>query len=175
MRPSENSYIVPHTRLIGGEYPYDPDPDKGLQKLRACLDAGITCFIDLTAAIDGLEPYEPALLAEAEVRGQMVRRINLPVRDCGIPTPQRAAGILDAIDAELQAGGTVYLHCWGGVGRTGTIVGCFLRERGLSADEAIATVERLFQTTSPDKRRRHPNGTFHSSEQREFVRTWSRE
>ena len=34
----------PHARLIGGENPYDPDPDKGLQKLHACLDAGITCF-----------------------------------------------------------------------------------------------------------------------------------
>jgi len=27
----------------------------------------------------------------------------------------------------------VYVHCWAGVGRTGTVVGCLLREQGFSA------------------------------------------
>jgi protein-tyrosine phosphatase len=31
---------------------------------------------------------------------------------------------LDAIHSELAAGGVVYLHCRGGCGRTGTVVGC---------------------------------------------------
>ena len=28
--------------------------------------------------------------------------------------------ILDAVDRALAAGRNVYLHCWGGIGRTGT-------------------------------------------------------
>jgi hypothetical protein len=101
---------VPNTRLIAGEYPYDRDLEKGLQKLRACLDAGITCFIDLTTDDDPLEPYEPALLAEATARGTKVRRVNVPVPDCGVPTHATATEILDAIKDELQSDGTVYLQ-----------------------------------------------------------------
>lgn len=32
--------------------------------------------------------------------------------------------ILDAIDARLEAGKSVYVHCWGGIGRTDTVAGC---------------------------------------------------
>jgi len=32
--------------------------------------------------------------------------------------------ILDTIDAALSAKRIVYVHCWGGVGRTGTVIGC---------------------------------------------------
>ena len=37
---------------------------------------------------------------------------------------------LDAIDAELAAGGLVYVHCWAGCGRTGVVVGCWLVRHG---------------------------------------------
>jgi protein-tyrosine phosphatase len=32
--------------------------------------------------------------------------------------------ILDAIDESMTAGKPVYVHCWGGMGRTGTVIGC---------------------------------------------------
>ena len=35
--------------------------------------------------------------------------------------------VLDAIDIALCEGHGVYIHCWGGVGRTGTVVGCWLK------------------------------------------------
>ena len=50
--------------------------------------------------------------------------------------------ILDAIAAELDRG-VVYVHCWGGVGRTGTVVGCLLADRGLGYDEALAELAAL--------------------------------
>ena len=38
--------------------------------------------------------------------------------------------MLDAIDDQLENGGNVYVHCWGGKGRTGTVVGCWLIRHG---------------------------------------------
>ena len=33
----------------------------------------------------------------------------------------------------------MYLHCWGGVGRTGTVVGCWLVRHGRTGDEALGS------------------------------------
>jgi protein-tyrosine phosphatase len=51
--------------------------------------------------------------------------------------------ILDELDAALAGGETVYLHCWGGIGRTGTVVGCHLARHGMSGAAALREVMRL--------------------------------
>ena len=33
--------------------------------------------------------------------------------------------ILDSLDTAIADEHTIYLHCWGGIGRTGTVVGCW--------------------------------------------------
>ena len=35
------------------------------------------------------------------------------------------------------------MHCWGGVGRTGTTVGCWLVRHGRSGTEALAELRRV--------------------------------
>jgi hypothetical protein len=40
----------------------------------------------------------------------------------------------------VRRGEGVIVHCLGGVGRTGTVLGCALRELGYSADEAVAAI-----------------------------------
>ncbi|WP_396910170.1 hypothetical protein [Mycolicibacterium sp.] len=47
------------------------------------------------------------------------------------------------IHPELDAGRIVYVHCWGGKGRTGTVIGCFLAESGLSYHDVIARIAEL--------------------------------
>ena len=47
----------------------------------------------------------------------------MPIRDFSVPAPDDLVATLDAIDAELAAGGIVYVHCWAGCGRTGVVVG----------------------------------------------------
>jgi len=47
---------------------------------------------------------------------------------------------LRTINEALSEGRGVYVHCWGGHGRTGMVVGCWLREQGLSGLDAL---ERL--------------------------------
>ena len=61
---------------------------------------------------------------------------------------------LDAIYDAIGAGETLYLHCWGGVGRTDTVVGCLLCEQGLTAVGALDVIDRKWQ--SMEKRCQHP-------------------
>jgi protein-tyrosine phosphatase len=77
--------------------------------------------------------------------------------------------ILNTIDHALDSGNRVYVHCWGGVGRTGVTVGCYLIRHGSNNEQALIKVNRLYKT--------RPN-SFHfqtspeTQEQIEFVRSW---
>ena len=56
-------------------------------------------------------------------------------------------GALDDVRARLGAGESVYVHCWGGRGRAGTLGACALAALyGLPADAALARVQRAFDT-----------------------------
>src|SRR6185437_8143894 len=55
------------------------------------------------------------------------------------------AEILDCLHDALQSGRCVYIHCRAGIGRTGTVVGCFLVERGLAGEAALDELNRLWQ------------------------------
>jgi ADP-ribosyl-[dinitrogen reductase] hydrolase len=172
--PIADSYVVPQTKLIAGEYPGSLRDDHAHEKLAALLAAGVTTFVDLTD--DGeLHPYLP-LLRELEAHRRGARPVvhrRLPITDMEVPTVQRMREVLDLIDEATVRGGRVYVHCWGGVGRTGTVVGCHLVRHGLSPDEALAEVGRLFATMSRAKRHRHPEGSPQTQAQRAFVKGWT--
>lgn len=55
--------------------------------------------------------------------------------------------MLEDVRARLGAGEHVYVHCWGGRGRAGTLGACALAALyGLPADAALARVQRAFDT-----------------------------
>ena len=115
--------------VIAGAYPGTPDAVGSLER------SGVTVFVDLTHPSDPLEGYERFLDGS--------RRIAHPIPDMGTPTAGHVMQILDDIDAVCEDGGTVYVHCWGGVGRTGTVVGCWLARHGLDGGDAIARIAEL--------------------------------
>jgi len=115
--------------LLAGAYPGAPGNVEALE------GEGVTLFVDLTHPSDPLERYEHRLLG--------ARRVGHPILDMGTPTAGSVIGILDDIDGERSLGGTVYVHCWGGVGRTGTVVGCWLGRHGLDEGDPIATIAQL--------------------------------
>src|SRR5215204_2069822 len=167
--PIPNSYVLHDGRLIAGEYPGDRRDDPAKATLGALLDAGVRTFIDLTESHE-LAPYDSLLAAEAKVRGAEARHVRLPIRDVSVPrSAEVMREILDAIDAGLRDGGKVYVHCWGGVGRTGTVVGCHLVRSGLSGDEALARVATLFKSMEKSSRRSRSPET---DEQEAYVRSW---
>jgi hypothetical protein len=168
-RPHDNCYwLAP--QLLAGEYPGAATAADALPRLRAILDAGVTYFVDLTEP-DELEPYA-LLLPRVVRRGEPVAtHLRFPIRDLGVPrSPEAMAAILDAIDGTMGIGQTVYVHCWGGIGRTGTVAGCWLVRHGMSGAAALATIEGHMRATSKGYRvPRSPE----TDEQCAYVLAWS--
>ena len=75
--------------------------------------------------------------------------------------------ILATIRFALAEAETVYLHCWGGVGRTGTVVGCLAREAGVPAEEVLGRLAGMRSQTA----RAHRTSP-ETSDQRTFVEAW---
>ncbi|WP_411827528.1 fused DSP-PTPase phosphatase/NAD kinase-like protein [Luteolibacter sp. AS25] len=156
--------------LYGGEYPGDTDPRIARERITYLVEAGIRTFIDLTAPIDFLDPYEHILEDLRQEKGLDLRRISIPIPDMNIPdSSETMAKILDHVHTAPPA---IYVHCWGGIGRTGTVIGCWLRETGLGPDEALEQVQSLYSTNMP-KSKRLPESPQTPS-QKAYVREWSR-
>jgi ADP-ribosyl-[dinitrogen reductase] hydrolase len=176
-RPIENSYVVPESALVAGEYPgSDPSVPATIaeSKLAAFLDAGITAFIDLTDPLDRLEPYRDRLQRLAAARGVDVKHQQLTIRDNHVCDAAQMRRILDTIDRHIENGRAVYVHCWGGIGRTGMVVGCWMVRHGRRGEDALLAVNDLFRTMSSDKVAKHSSwGSPQTEAQRTMVRNWN--
>ena len=145
-RPNPNCYWVTEN-LIAGEYPGAVGgEEESRDKLRKYIDCGVDFFVDLTEEGEKV-PYQQLVKEEAMKANARVRYRRLPVEDFGTPSKGEMKQILDTIDAAIAEGRTVYVHCRGGIGRTGTTVGCYLARHGYNGEEALVTVNRLFQNS----------------------------
>lgn len=170
-KPYDNSFWVTPGQLLAGEYPGSKDEAEARQKVGALLDTGITYFVDLTEEGE-LRPYAHLLPEEAASRGKMVIHSRCPIQDTSVTSRGHMVEILNEIDTAISNGHGVYVHCWGGVGRTGTVVGCWLARHGHAGEAALIEVGRLWRDMSADKVARHPCSP-HTSKQRWMVRNWS--
>jgi protein-tyrosine phosphatase len=169
--PIPDCYWVRDGLLLAGEYPGDWGADEARSRIASIVGAGIASFIDLTAELDGLVPYEALLRAQTSPSGAQVTYARRSIPDMGVPTPEVMRAILNEIDAHLTAGRPTYVHCWGGIGRTGTVVGCYLVRHGLSGEDALAQVARMFATMR--KAVWNPDGSPQTDEQRLMVYEWA--
>lgn len=136
-RPLPNSYWATPA-VLGCEYPGDLSLEVARTKIKALLEAGITDFIDLTKPGE-LKSYEQLLQKLATERGKAVRYHRFAITDVDIPTPKILEAALSTVDQVVAAGGKAVVHCWGGIGRTGTVVGCYLvRHHQMSGTQALA-------------------------------------
>lgn len=164
-----NTYWVRTRHLLAGEYPGAKDGEDARRRVRAMLDGGVTFFVDLTEQHE-LEPYDVVLAQEAERRGIATIHSRHPIRDAGVPRRVEVmTHILDTIDGAIGDGHVVYVHCWGGIGRTGTVVGCHLVRYGLTGDEALDALATMWRVVDKFHRRPHSPET---SEQRKWIREW---
>lgn len=139
-RPFPETYWVDPERLLAGPYPGSRRPERTEARIARFLEAGVTYFVDLTEEGE-LPSYKPLLLGKARHR-------RMPIPDFDVPAAQEMRRILDLIDRRLFQGDVVYVHCRGGLGRTGTVVGCYLVRHGMSGRQALQEIRRLRQTTS---------------------------
>jgi protein-tyrosine phosphatase len=169
-RPISESYWVEEGRFLAGEYPGHFEAEKSRQRLDALLEAGFNTFIDLTK-LNETTPYLRLIQEESQVYDVDIEYHRFAIGDFGLPTPELMRSVLDQIDASLQAGRKVYLHCWGGIGRTGTTVGCYLVRHGLNGEQALRKLAAWW--------RHVPKSSIHplspeTREQADFIRNWGK-
>jgi protein-tyrosine phosphatase len=134
--PTPESYWVTN-RLLAGKYPGSQFDAGAAEKVSALLDAGVRTFVDLTE--------DPELLPYAHLLPEDVSHHRVAVPDVTCPRVEQVREALDAIE-EGVGRGIVYVHCRGGCGRTGVLIGCYLVEKGLDPDAALARVHALTRT-----------------------------
>ena len=164
-KPFQNCYWVIPGKFLAGEYPgslNENDVKKRIQSLTCC---GITHIVDLTGAADNLERYHHLLARE---NGVSYSQLSLP--DYSVPSSKDdTIRVLNTIDKALQTGKTVYLHCWGGIGRTGMIVGCWFARHGRRGRSALIHLKHRWMDFAKSVYKNTPE----TKEQESYILNWS--
>lgn len=125
--PSRYSWILPG-RLAGSGRPGRYAPLE--QDLAFLRKEGVDTILSLLESTLNLEAYVEAGFDTH----------HLPVEDFAAPTLQQIADGCDIIESTIARGGRALVHCNAGIGRTGTILACFLVHQGV---EPKAAVQRI--------------------------------
>ncbi|MBI1785110.1 dual specificity protein phosphatase family protein [Candidatus Sumerlaeota bacterium] len=129
-RLSNFSYLV-QDRIAGSAH-----PGQGRllgENLAELQRVGFKAILTLTE-----DPLDLAMLREFGFDA-----LHLPIRDFGAPSLAQVEEAIEFLSRHSRTGGRVLIHCFGGFGRTGTILACHLVNEGMSAGDAIREVRRL--------------------------------
>ena len=123
-----NSYWLIPGKILCGEYPHDIDD------ITELTDS----FIDLVKYGRYGSIYKSQLDSNINYR-------NFPITDHSIPSKIFCKQIIKYIENELKNKKTIYIHCYGGHGRTGIIAAILLKhiQSNISGIEALEVISHL--------------------------------
>jgi protein-tyrosine phosphatase len=72
-----------------------------------------------------------------------IRVYHLPILDQMVCSHEEMSALVTWMNDRLSNNAGIIIHCLGGLGRSGTVAGCLLKNRGLSAQDAINVVRKV--------------------------------
>jgi hypothetical protein len=153
--PTSRCYWVVTGKFLAGAYPGSPDALQHRQRIETLWNSGLRSFVNLMEEDERnnagqlFTPYDDILRELAAETGGLNLHQRFAVRDLSIPSIETMQSILDSIDQSLKADRPVYLYCFGGVGRTGTVVCCWLLRHGFAMTQNV--VQLLRQLRQADR------------------------
>eukprot|EP00798_Chlamydomonas_sp_ICE-L_P002067 gene2067-18251_t len=145
--PTSWSNWVIRGRVMAGAYPASLDDAETDQILTTLLELGVNTFVCLQAEVNihcpesswrnqrGLRPYikdAQKLLGKAhetanpKIQQQKIDFLHLPIIDGNVMTDNAMHKLAEDCIQRVLQGENLYIHCWGGHGRTGTLVSVML-------------------------------------------------
>jgi hypothetical protein len=157
--PLPRSYWVIPGKLLAGYYPGAKDAREATSKITALINSGIRHVINLMEPDERdftghrFVPYDDMMGSIAEKMRISVTFDQLPIKDLSVPTEGHMTRILNQIDLCIKYGKPVYVHCLGGIGRTGTVVGCYLVRHGLATGKYVLEMMKDLRKDCEDSAR----------------------
>ncbi len=118
-----SAHWIIEDRLLAMAYPTD-------REIERLAELGITTIVALFET--------PPDTSAAMRRG--LRYIHLPYEDMTPPSPELIREFVGLMEGAFASGEKVAVHCMAGLGRTGTLIACYLVHTGSGPAEAIEYV-----------------------------------
>jgi protein-tyrosine phosphatase len=93
-----------------------------------------------------------------------IRIYQSPIADYGLPSPIQTREILNQLHKSVKSNENVLIHCVGGYGRSGTIMGCYSRQYLKKSENEVIDYVRSIRGAS----------AIETPEQVQFVREWKK-
>jgi protein-tyrosine phosphatase len=96
-------------------------------------DQGISVIVSMLEDHANLADYEACKFST----------LHFPVLDLHAPTQDQIRACLKEFAGFKEAGKKVYLHCYGGLGRSATIAAAWLIHSGMAPADAVRCIQRM--------------------------------
>lgn len=163
--------------LLAGSYPGSMTEPEHTAKIKAVLEAGVDTFVCLQER-EELSRFTPYISIAKELgvamrSGNEIEFLHCPIPDGHIAESSLVGAAIATIVDRLLSNHVVYVHCWGGHGRTGTVLCALLvKVYGLNVERA----RRYFTKTHEEGRVTGGSNQWpHSYHQYEQVRQFEGE